>query len=100
MKGTVRSLKSSEKIQHLINLGDALPGRLTLHEADLLSEGSFTGIVQGADFVFHTASPFFIRYEFFVQLQWPHAWQMLLTKSHAPSSTSMTTALTCHLQGH
>lgn len=61
VKGTVRSLASKEKYQHLLNLGDALPGQLTLHEADLLSEGSFDDVVKGADFVFHTASPFFLR---------------------------------------
>jgi nucleoside-diphosphate-sugar epimerase len=61
VKGTVRSLRRQEKIQHLINLGDALPGKLTLHEADLLSDGSFDSVVKGADLVFHTASPFFIR---------------------------------------
>lgn len=61
VRGTVRSLKAKEKIQHLVNLGDALPGKLTLHEADLLLEGSFDDVVKGADLVFHTASPFFIR---------------------------------------
>ena len=36
----------------------ALPGKLTLHAADLLKEGSFDQVVEGAYFVFHTASPF------------------------------------------
>lgn len=36
----------------------ALPGKLTLHAADLLKEGSFDKVVDGAHFVFHTASPF------------------------------------------
>ena len=36
----------------------ALPGKLTLHAADLLKEGSFDKVVEGAHFVFHTASPF------------------------------------------
>ena len=34
-------------------------GKLELHEADLLKEGSFDAAVKGAHFVFHTASPFF-----------------------------------------
>jgi len=34
--------------------------RLTLHEADLLSDGSFESAIDGADIVFHTASPFFM----------------------------------------
>jgi len=33
-------------------------GKLELHEADLLKEGSFDAAVKGAHFVFHTASPF------------------------------------------
>ena len=38
-------------------------GTLTLHEADLLREGSFDDVVRGARIVFHTASPFFIKAE-------------------------------------
>ena len=59
VRGTVRSLSSKEKVEHLELLSAALPGKLTLHEADLLKSGSFDEVVKGADFVFHTASPFF-----------------------------------------
>ena len=59
VRGTVRSLASKEKVEHLELLNAALPGKLTLHEADLLTPGSFDDIVKGADFVFHPASPFF-----------------------------------------
>ena len=58
VRATVRSLSSKEKVEHLQLLGEALPGKLTLHEADLLKPGSFDEVVKGADFVFHTASPF------------------------------------------
>ena len=51
VRGTVRSTGSTPKIEHLTNLGSALPGKLTLHEADLLSDGSFDDVVKGADFV-------------------------------------------------
>ena len=34
-----------------------------MHEADLLSEGSFDKVMKGARIVFHTASPFIIRAE-------------------------------------
>ena len=40
-----------------------LAGTLTLHEADLLQDGAFDEVVRGAHFVFHTASPFFIKAE-------------------------------------
>ena len=36
VRGTVRSLHNESKVQHLQRLGKALPGQLTLHEADLL----------------------------------------------------------------
>ncbi len=36
VRGTVRSLHNESKVQHLQRLGKALPGKLTLHEADLL----------------------------------------------------------------
>ncbi|KAK9810012.1 hypothetical protein WJX72_003318 [[Myrmecia] bisecta] len=58
VRGTVRDVSNTEKVQHLKALGDALPGQLSLHAADLLKEGSFDEVVQGARYVFHTASPF------------------------------------------
>ena len=36
VRGTVRSLQNKDKVQHLERLGQAMPGHLTLHEADLL----------------------------------------------------------------
>jgi len=55
VKGTVRSLGDKEKVSHL---QEQLPG-VQLLEADLLTEGSFDEAVQGCEWVFHTASPFF-----------------------------------------
>jgi nucleoside-diphosphate-sugar epimerase len=57
VRGTVRSLANGAP---LLRLADALPGTLQLFEADLLKEGSFDAAIEGARFVFHTASPFFI----------------------------------------
>jgi nucleoside-diphosphate-sugar epimerase len=61
VRGTVRSTKDSAKTQALTNLAAALPGRLELFEADLLTDGTFDDAVSGAHYVFHTASPFFIK---------------------------------------
>ena len=58
VKGTVRSLKQKEKYEHLERLDAALPGTLTLLEADLLKPNSFDTCAQGSKYVFHTASPF------------------------------------------
>lgn len=54
----MRSISNKEKVAHLEKLAEALPGTLTFHEGDLLKEGSFDKIVEGADLVFHMASPF------------------------------------------
>eukprot|EP00884_Botryococcus_braunii_P009182 jgi/Botrbrau1/18265/Bobra.0840s0001.1 len=60
VKATVRSLTNKEKVGHLIALGEALPGSLELVEADLFRDGSFDKAVEGATYVFHTASPFIL----------------------------------------
>ena len=57
-RGTVRSSKDEAKTETLHALAAALPGKLELHEADLLQDGSFDSVVKGAHFVFHCASPF------------------------------------------
>ena len=59
VRGTVRSKANTSKVQHLLKLADALPGKLELFEADLLKAGDFDEVVRGVDFVLHTASPFF-----------------------------------------
>jgi nucleoside-diphosphate-sugar epimerase len=60
VRGTVRDPDDESKVGFL----KALPGakdRLILYKADLLQEGSYDEVVQGADCVFHTASPFFTK---------------------------------------
>jgi dihydroflavonol-4-reductase len=57
VRGTVRSLKKTESFAHLTKLPGASE-RLELFEADLLAEGAFDKAFQGAEYVFHTASPF------------------------------------------
>lgn len=39
-------------------VNEAISQLISVFQADLLAEGSFDDIVKGADFVFHTASPF------------------------------------------
>jgi nucleoside-diphosphate-sugar epimerase len=57
VRATVRSLANADRNACLTRL-DGAAERLTLHEADLLRDGSFDEAVRGADYVFHTASPF------------------------------------------
>jgi len=54
VRGTVRSLKKTEKVQHLIDM-DA---QVELFEADLMVNGSFDACFTGCAAVLHVASPF------------------------------------------
>ena len=59
VRGTMRD-SCSKTADQLHRLAAALPGSLTLYDADLLVPGDFDAACSGADFVFHCASPFFI----------------------------------------
>lgn len=58
-RGTVRSLKKQEKVQHLKDMKEPVH----LFEADLLVEGSFDACFAGCTAVFHVASPFQLQVE-------------------------------------
>jgi len=58
--GTVRSLKNTDKISHLLDLQKKFPEQLLLFEADLLNKESFRKAMTGCNIVLHTASPFVI----------------------------------------
>ncbi len=60
VRGTVRDVNNAARVAPL----KALPGAdslLELISADLLVEGAFDSCVEGARYVFHTASPFVIN---------------------------------------
>lgn len=57
---TVRNKSKTDKYQHLLDIEKASNGSLQIFEADLLNEGDFKDAMKGCEFVFHTASPFFI----------------------------------------
>lgn len=57
---TVRDQQKKDKYQHLLDVAKSATGELKVYEADLLLEGSFDEAVEGADYVMHTASPFFL----------------------------------------
>lgn len=56
VRGTVRDPQNEDKTAHLRELDHQ--DRLTLHQADLLTPGAFNTVVDGADVVIHSASPF------------------------------------------
>ena len=58
---TVRDANSTEKTQHLIELGEQGPGRVLVSSADRLKPGSFDEAIIGCGTVFHTASPFILN---------------------------------------
>ncbi|MCD7036521.1 aldehyde reductase [Metabacillus sp. GX 13764] len=57
---TARNKNQQEKYAHLLEIEAASPGTLQVFEADLLKRGSFDEAAEGAEYVFHTASPFII----------------------------------------
>ncbi|MET3960620.1 nucleoside-diphosphate-sugar epimerase [Marmoricola sp. OAE513] len=60
VRATVRDPKKPKGLEHLHALSEAHPGRLTLHRAELLEPGSYTGAMTGCELVIHTASPFLL----------------------------------------
>lgn len=60
VRGTVRRLEETDKVQHLLDLAEAYPGQLQLFEADLMVDGSFDIAMAGCTKVVHTASPYFL----------------------------------------
>ena len=60
VRATVRDPAKPTGLEHLHALSADHPGKLTLHAADLLEEGSFTEAMRGCELVFHTASPFLL----------------------------------------
>ncbi len=60
VRGTVRNPDKPTGLEHLHALAAEHEGRLTLHQADLLDEGSYAGAMAGCELVIHTASPFLI----------------------------------------
>ncbi|AHH18473.1 NAD dependent epimerase/dehydratase family protein [Nocardia nova SH22a] len=58
VRATVRDPQKSTGLDHLHALAQAHPGRLTLHRANLLDDGSFAAAMSGCELVIHTASPF------------------------------------------
>lgn len=60
VRATVRDPDKASGLEHLHALASQHEGRLTLHRADLLDEGSFTEAMDGCELVMHTASPFLV----------------------------------------
>lgn len=68
VRGTVRNPDKANGLEHLHALTEAHPGRLTLHQADLLDQAppqaggapSWAEAMDGCELVIHTASPFLI----------------------------------------
>ncbi|AZB41575.1 aldehyde reductase [Bacillus sp. FJAT-42376] len=57
---TVRDKSRTANYEHLLQAERESAGTLHVYEANLLREGSFDEAVNGSEYVFHTASPFFI----------------------------------------
>lgn len=60
VRATVRNPYKTQGLEHLHRLSEQHPGKLTLHQADLLDRGSFAEAMVGCEVVMHTASPFLV----------------------------------------
>ena len=60
VRGTVRGDPSSDRYKWLYDLTEQfnLPSKVSLYQADLLKNGTFTECFKDCDYIFHTASPF------------------------------------------
>jgi nucleoside-diphosphate-sugar epimerase len=59
----VRDSGNPAKVGHLQELADSLPGDIRFFESDLLKEGSYAEAMRDCSVVFHTASPFLLKFE-------------------------------------
>ena len=60
---TVRDKNQTNKYSYLESFSKTGKGKLEIHEANLLTEGSFDEATKGADAVMHVASPFTLRFK-------------------------------------
>ena len=57
VRGTVRNIANTQKIQHLIDLAEEYHAHLELIETDLLADDRWDAAVADCDFIFHLACP-------------------------------------------
>ena len=58
----VRDPDSEAKVSHLKHLSQKGPGSIVLFKADLTEAGSYDKAMKGCATVFHTASPFILKF--------------------------------------
>ena len=59
----VRNPDQADKVAHLDALAAELPGQLKYFRADLLSDGAYAAAMADCEVVFHTASPFILKFD-------------------------------------
>lgn len=60
---SVRDKKQTAKYEFLQKIAEKSAGNLEIFEANLLQKGSFDAAAEGADWIFHLASPFTLRFK-------------------------------------
>lgn len=63
VRAAVRDPHNREKVGPLEQMAAGLPGTLRFFRTDLLEEGSYGEAMEGCGVVYHTASPFLLRFE-------------------------------------
>jgi dihydroflavonol-4-reductase len=59
----VRNPDKKEKVAHLDEMAANAPGEIKYFKADLLDEGAYDAAMEGCELVYHTASPFILKYD-------------------------------------
>ncbi|CAE7038215.1 TKPR2 [Symbiodinium natans] len=95
VRGTARDISDEAKTGYLKKMAAGLPGKLELVQADLLTEGAFDTAVQGCEYVFHTASPFFFGSE----SEGPEAVEAKLIKPAVDGTKNVLTSVGKHKAG-
>ena len=62
VNATVRDSNDKNKVVHLLEMSKRGPGDVILFQANLLQPGSFNDSIAGCSIVFHTASPFLLKF--------------------------------------
>ena len=68
VRAAVRDSDNNQNVAHLKLLSQNGPGSIVFFKADLTETGSYSSAMQGFTTIFHTASPFIIKFNELITL--------------------------------
>ena len=63
VRAAIRDSDNNQNVAHLKLLSQNGPGSIVFFKADLTDRGSYSSAMQGCTKIFHTASPFIIKFD-------------------------------------